>query len=63
MFMNKQIFYSWQSNLPNKDNRNFIESCIKKAIKNDSSNSISIGYSLDKDTLNEFGSPDIPNTI
>ncbi|WP_195264800.1 hypothetical protein [uncultured Enterococcus sp.] len=61
--MNKHIFYSWQSNLPNKDNRNFIESCLKKAIKNDSSNSISIGYSLDKDTLNEFGSPDIPNTI
>lgn len=60
--MNKAIFYSWQSNLPNKDNRNFIESCLKKGIKN-ANQGILINYSLDKDTLNKFGSPDIPNTI
>ena len=29
------IFYSWQSDLPNKDNRSFIENCIEKAIKKD----------------------------
>ena len=27
------IFYSWQSDLPNKDNRSFIENCIEKSIK------------------------------
>ena len=27
------IFYSWQSDLPNKDNRSFIENCIEKAIR------------------------------
>ena len=28
-----KIFYSWQSDLPNKNNRSFIEDCIKKTIK------------------------------
>ncbi|MGX7047501.1 hypothetical protein RU86_GL002291 [Lactococcus piscium] len=61
--MNRYIFYSWQSNLPNRDNRNFIETCIKKGIKRTSTDTFSINYSLDKDTNNEFGSPDIANTI
>ncbi|EAC5206878.1 hypothetical protein JH33_05950, partial [Listeria monocytogenes] len=60
--MENKIFYSWQSSLPNKDNRNFIESCLKKAIKGTNGNLV-INYSIDKDTFNEFGSPDIPNTI
>ncbi len=27
------IFYSWQSDLPNPTNRGFIEDCLKRAIK------------------------------
>ena len=61
--MNRYIFYSWQSNLPNRDNRNFIETCIKRGIKRASADTFSINYSLDKDTNSEFGSPDIANTI
>ena len=56
------VFYSWQSDSNPKFNRNFIESNLKRAIKklNDSSD---IQLKLDKDTLNEAGSPDIVNTI
>lgn len=28
-----KIFYSWQSDLPNKYNQGFIEDCIKRTIK------------------------------
>ena len=31
--MKVSIFYSWQSDLPSKTNRNFIEDAIKKALK------------------------------
>lgn len=62
--MKKKIFYSWQSDLPNNNNRNFIESCIKKAIKELSiENEYDIEYSIDKDTLNEEGTPHIAETI
>jgi len=28
-----KIFYSWQSDLPNKYNRGFIDDCIKRTVK------------------------------
>ena len=28
-----KIFYSWQSDLPSKYNRNFIKDCLERAIK------------------------------
>lgn len=58
------IFYSWQSDLPNKTNRSFIEKCIKKAIKN-CSVKIPSGLVLnyDRDTQGKTGSPDIAKTI
>ena len=31
--MKVNIFYSWQSDLPNSKNRNLIESCLRKAIR------------------------------
>ena len=31
--MKVSIFYSWQSDLPSKTNRSFIEDAIKKALK------------------------------
>lgn len=58
------IFYSWQSDLPNKDNRSFIENCIEKSIKK-----IKVGFevgltvALDRDTKKMVGTPDIAGTI
>jgi hypothetical protein len=62
--MKFNIFYSWQSDLPNKDNRSFIEECIKKAMKINASN-INVGeiFSYDRDTKGASGSPDIADII
>jgi len=62
--MDCTIFYSWQSDLPNKTNRSFIEKCIRKAIK-DCSEKISSGLVLDfdSDTRGKTGSPNITQTI
>lgn len=56
------VFYSWQSDLENKFNRNFIENSIKKAIKNLNEES-EIHLILDKDTKDQTGSPDIIRSI
>lgn len=55
-----KIFYSWQSDLPNKDNRSFIQGCIDKVKKKHKD---SIAIEADRDTKNRTGSPDIANTI
>lgn len=55
-----RIFYSWQSDLPNKNNRSFIEDCIKKTIKKYKD---TITIEADRDVKNNTGSPDIANTI
>lgn len=62
--MKRTIFYSWQSDLPNNTNRGFIEDCIKKSI-NDVAKFIpfNLELTLDKDTFNEPGNPEIVNTI
>lgn len=57
------IFFSWQSDLPNSDNRNFIEDVIKKSIKELNQNDFSLALSIDKDTNQLAGSPDIANSI
>ena len=54
------IFYSWQSDLANSDNRNFIQSCIDAAVK---SLRDTVCIEADRDTKGAFGSPDIANTI
>lgn len=56
------VFYSWQCDSNSTYNRNFIEKNLNKAIKELNSKS-DIHLSLDKDTLNETGSPDIVNVI
>ena len=55
-----KIFYSWQSDLPNKDNRSFIQGCIDK-VKKKYKNTFEI--EADRDTKNRTGSPDITATI
>lgn len=58
------VFYSWQSDLPNKDNRSFIENCIQKAVKMDKLGlDIAISIAVDRDTRETVGTPDIAGTI
>jgi hypothetical protein len=62
--MNRTIFYSWQSDLPNSTNRSFIESVINKVISDlKNTVSFSLELSMDKDTSKTPGTPDIANTI
>ena len=55
-----KIFYSWQSDLPNSNNRNLIQGSIDKTVKK-FSNIIKID--ADRDTKSKLGSPDITKTI
>lgn len=66
--MSSTIFYSWQSDLPNPTNRNFIEDCLNKAIRDLSrdmelENAERPDLQLDKDTKGAPGSPPIADTI
>lgn len=62
--MKNHVFYSWQSDLENKYNRSFIEGCIKKALKElNNSEMFDIEFCIDRDTMNESGTPDIASTI
>lgn len=58
------IFYSWQSDLPNKTNRGLIEEALEMAVKRiRQDSSIKIIPRLDKDTSGVPGSPNIATTI
>ncbi len=62
--MKKKVFYSWQSDLPNKSNRGFIGSALEKAIDLlVADDEFTMTPFLDRDTLDELGSPDIVQTI
>lgn len=58
------VFYSWQSDLPNKTNRSFIEDALEKAVKMiRDDDSIHIEPVIDRDTVGVAGSPEISRTI
>jgi hypothetical protein len=60
------IFYSWQSWLPNGTNRSLIEDALEIAVKNISREdtiSVEPRITIDKDTANVPGAPDIARTI
>jgi len=58
------IFYSWQSDLPNKTNRGFIEDCLGRATKElKATGDLKLDPCIDRDTRNVPGSPDIVATI
>ncbi|MEX0597307.1 MAG: hypothetical protein WD512_12505 [Candidatus Paceibacterota bacterium] len=63
--MERTIFYSWQSDLPNKTNRGFIESCLERAIKelSDEITPLTLELNIDRDTKSVIGTPDISDTI
>lgn len=70
-----RIFYSWQSDLPSKTNKNFIEDCLERAIKKLNATAIveeakrdddfgdSARLQLDRDTKGVPGTPDVAATI
>ncbi|WP_330443302.1 hypothetical protein [Flavobacterium sp. C4GT6] len=62
--MKLKVFYSWQSDLPNKTNRSFIENCLKDALKTifENNNTISECF-IESDSRNETGTPELANTI
>ena len=64
ILMKYTIFYSWQSDLPNNTNRGFIESVIEKSIKNfNESDNYELEPSIDRDTKNVPGSPNITQAL
>jgi hypothetical protein len=58
------LFYAWQSDIPAKIGRNFIENAVSKALKTiHSSGVLDLAPRLEKDTKDIPGMPDIANTI
>lgn len=59
-----KIFYSWQSDIENKYNRNFVKDCLERAIKHLNQDlEVEDALRLDHDTKGVEGSPDIAKTI
>lgn len=62
--MQKIVFYSWQSDLPNSTNRGFIESALNKAASTlTKDESIEVEPVIERDTKGLAGAPDIPKAI
>lgn len=62
--MERKVFYSWQSDLPNNTNRSFIEAALEAAAKDITTDeSVSIEPVIDRDTLGAAGAPNISTTI
>ena len=62
--MHRIVFYSWQSDLPNRTNRSFIQQALEnvtKVIRSD--DSVDVDPVVDRDTQGVPGSPDIAKTI
>jgi hypothetical protein len=58
------IFYSWQSDIPNKINRTFIENALKDAIKIvGREGEVQAALRMDRDTQDVPGMPAIVETI
>ncbi|HCG7771197.1 TPA: hypothetical protein NJ450_004566 [Vibrio parahaemolyticus] len=59
-----KIFYSWQSDIDSRYNRNFIKDCLERAIKTLNKDlKLNEAIRLDQDTKGVAGTPDIANTI
>lgn len=58
------IFYSWQSDLPEDNNKAYIGSCLRKALSNLKKNKdFSLDYVIDRATSKRIGTIDIAQTI
>jgi hypothetical protein len=59
-----RIFYSWQSDLPNRTNRGLIEEALRRALDQiQRDGEIEVVPVLDRDTQGAAGAPDIARTI
>lgn len=62
--MASTIFYSWQNDLPAKSHRNFLDKCIRLALKElKKENDVHVYMEYDRDTMGLMGSPDITESI
>jgi hypothetical protein len=61
--MEVNVFYSWQSDLPNNKNRGFIQDCIEKAVKQITKEKVHLEIAVDRDTKGISGTPDIASSI
>ncbi len=61
--MKTNVFYSWQSDLEGKYNRNFISDCIETSVRELGKEKFNVEFNTDRDTKDETGSPDIADTI
>lgn len=62
--MQRIVFYSWQSDLPNACNRGFIQTALEEAASTIAAdNTVSIEPVIDRDTKGVPGAPDIASTI
>ena len=62
--INRVVFYSWQSDLPNATNRSFIQLALEKAAKSIASDkTVDDVPIIDRDTQGVPGSPHIAKTI
>jgi len=62
--MEIKIFYSWQSDLPNRTNRGFIQTALERAVHSiRDDESIKVEPVIERDTEGVPGSPNIAETI
>ena len=62
--MKVNIFYSWQSDLPNNKNRGLIDNCIAKAVKQLGSTCSQVTeFAIEMDSRNTSGTPDLVSSI
>ena len=62
--MHRIVFYSWQSDLPNRTNRSFIQQALENVAKSiRADDSVNVEPVIDRDTQGVAGSPDIAKTI
>jgi len=57
------VFYSWQSDLPGRTNRNLIQTALKDAIRDLGRGAPKLDVRFERDTRGLAGSPDIVNAI
>jgi len=62
--MRLKVFYSWQSDLPNKINRQFIQNCLEKALNKIHKDNLAISeYVIESDSRGESGTPELASTL
>ncbi len=60
----RRVFWSWQSDLPNKTNRSLIQDALSRAVRNISKDAAAeLEPVIDRDTVGRTGSPHISETI